>query len=132
MFMEDREACCFLHIVVGLMSNDNEYYILPVKGYKDIQGGKQLLGFYDDNYYYIFPGLLTKTANGIASSHGLKDFNIKHVLEIFFAANLIKTHWILTDKVRYRPQKRIGKTRRRYITFIRDELDKIITLMEEY
>lgn len=40
-----------------------------------------------------------------------------------FAMDYIKVHWILTGQVRYRPQKRVGKTRKRYITLYRKQLD---------
>lgn len=40
-----------------------------------------------------------------------------------FAMDYIKVHWILTGQVRYRPQKRVGKTRKRYITLYHKQLD---------
>gem|GEM_PF-6605797 len=45
------------------------------------------------------------------------------ILRELFAADFIKVHWILCGEVRYRPQKRIGGTRKRYITFYRKQLD---------
>ena len=45
------------------------------------------------------------------------------ILRELFAADFIKVHWILCGEVRYRPQKSIGGTRKRYITFYRGRLD---------
>ena len=46
------------------------------------------------------------------------------MLNTLFRANLIKVGWVMRKDMRYRPEKRIGNTRRRYITFIRRELTK--------
>lgn len=45
------------------------------------------------------------------------------ILRKLFVMDYIKVHWILTGQVRYRPQKRVGKTRKRYITLYRKQLD---------
>ena len=55
---------------------------------------------------------------------GMGHINIQLVLNTLFRANLIKVNWVMRKDLRYRPEKRIGTTRRRYITFIRRELTK--------
>ena len=58
--------------------------------------------------------------------YGLKNFDMKKILNNLFACNLIKVHWILTCDIRYRPQKRVGKTKKRYITFYKRQLAELI------
>ena len=53
---------------------------------------------------------------------GKPKINIQDVLNTLFRANLIKVNWVMRKDLRYRPEKRVGNTRRRYITFIRREL----------
>lgn len=101
---------------------DKNNYLLPVKGYKDTIKGKVLLGYYDDEYIYLIPSVVIGMCDTILIQHNLKPFDMQKILQKLFALNLIKVHWILTDNVRYRPEKRIGSTRKRYITFIRREL----------
>lgn len=43
--INDKETCCFLHIVKNVLSSDG-YYLLPVKDYGDIQPDKVFMGYY--------------------------------------------------------------------------------------
>lgn len=115
----DNETCCFLHIVKNVLSSDG-YYLLPVKNYGDIQPDKVFMGYYDEKYIYLVPKRIIYCCNAALEFNGLEPFNIKHILENLFALDFIKVHWILSKEVRYRPQKRVGKTKFRYITFNRE------------
>lgn len=115
----DNETCCFLHIVKNVLSSDG-YYLLPVKDYGDIQPDKVFMGYYDEKYIYLVPKRIIYCCNAALEFNGLEPFNMKHILENLFALDLIKVHWILSKEVRYRPQKRVGKTKFRYITLKRD------------
>ena len=55
---------------------------------------------------------------------GKGHLNIQLILGTLFRVNLIKVNWVMRKDLRYRPEKRVGNTRRRYITFIRRELLK--------
>ena len=92
----------------------------------NVQPLKTLLGYYDDEYIFIIPKVLISNCNLLLGRHKIKQFNMRKILQNLFALNLIKVHWILTCEVRYRPEKRVGNTRKRYITFIRKELKSIL------
>ena len=55
---------------------------------------------------------------------GKPHLNMQLILNTLFRANLIKVNWVMRKDVRYRPEKRVGGKRRRYITFIRRELTR--------
>lgn len=122
---EDKETCCFMHFVYRFMT-DSRYYMLSVKEHEKIRTDKTLLGYYDDEYIYIIPNVIIGTGNIMLNACGLKNFDMKKIMNNLFAADLIKVHWILTCDIRYRPQKRIGKTKKRYITFYKRELVKLL------
>lgn len=115
----DKETCCFLHIVKNVLSSDG-YYLLPVKDYGDIQPDKVFMGYYDDKYIYLVSKRIVHCRNVALEFNGLEPFNMKRILENLFALDLIKVHWVLSKEVRYRPQKRVGKTKFRYITLKRE------------
>ena len=115
----DNETCCFLHIVKNVLSSDG-YYLLPVKDYGDIQPNKVFMGYYDEKYIYLVPKRIIYCCNAALEFNGIEPFNMKRILENFFALDLIKVHWVLSKEVRYRPQKRVGKTKFRYITLKRE------------
>lgn len=119
----DKEACCFLHIVKNVLSSDG-YYLLPVYDYGDIQPDKVFMGYYDEKYIYIVPKRIVYCCNVALEFNGLVSFNMKHILENLFALDLIKVHWVLSKEVRYRLQKRVGKTKFRYITLNREGFEK--------
>ena len=121
--ISDKETCCFLHIVKNVLSSD-EYYLLPVKEYDDIQPEKCFMGYYDENYIYLVPKRIMYCCDAALEFNGLETFNMKHILENLFALDFIKVHWIFSNEVRYRPQKRVGKTKCRYITLIRSSVEE--------
>lgn len=120
--IDDRETCCFLHIVKNVLSADG-YYLLPVKHSGDIQPDKVFMGYYDEKYIYLVPKRIVRFCNTALEFNGFEPFNMKRILENLFALDLIKVHWVLSKEVRYRPQKRVGKTKCRYITLIRNRFE---------
>lgn len=121
---EDKETCCFIHLIYRCL-HDERFYLLHVKEYENIKPNKILLGYYDDSYIHIIPNTFIKITNNLLHQHGLKAFRIKKILMNLCDLKLIKVYFNLSDGVRYRIQKRIGKTRKRYITFNRGEFEKI-------
>lgn len=118
-----NEVRCFLRLLKMLLDDDNNY-LLPIKEYKNVRPAKKLLGYYNRDYIYFIPSVVVGMCDTILIQNKLKPFNMQKILKQLFALDMIKVHWVLTDEVRYRPQKRIGKTRRRYITFYKKRLFK--------
>lgn len=108
--INDKETCCFLHIVKNVLSLDG-YYLLPVKDCGDIQPDKVFMGYYDEKFIYLVPKRIEHFCNAALEFNGFEPFNMKRILENLFALDLIKVHWVLSKEVRYRPQKRVGKTK---------------------
>ncbi|MCM1061836.1 MAG: hypothetical protein NC452_16320 [Eubacterium sp.] len=119
------EACCFMRLLKNLLDDDGNY-LLPVKDYKNVRPAQSLLGYYDRDYIYLIPSVVVGMCDNILIRHKAVPLNMQKVLKQLFRLNLIKVHWVLTNEVRYRPQKRIGKTRRRYITFHKKQFTKFI------
>ena len=124
------EACCFMRLLKTLLDNDSNY-LLPIKEYKNVHPAKNLLGYYDRDYIYLIPSVVVGICDNILIQHRVAPLNMQKILKQLFALNMIKVHWVLTDEVRYRPQKRIGKNRRRYITFYKKQLFKYIVKEEK-
>lgn len=101
---------------------DKNTYLLPVSEFYKIDPTKTLLGYYDEEYIYIIPSVITGLCEDYLTKVGKSRINIRTVLNTLFRANLIKVGWVMRKDVRYRPEKRIGDKRRRYITFIRKEM----------
>ena len=123
--IEDKETCCFMRILKKLL-DDGSNYLLPVKEYTNVRPTQNLLGYYDRNYIYLIPSVAIGMCDNILIQHKAEPLNMQKVLKQLFALNMIKAHWVLANEVRYRPQKRIGKTRRRYITFYKKQFIKFI------
>lgn len=121
----NNEARCFMRLLKMLLDDDKNY-LLPVKEYKNICSTKCLLGYYDRDYIYLIPSVVVGMCDTVLIQNRTAPLNMQKILKQLFALNMIKVHWVLTDEVRYRPQKRIGKTRRRYITFYKKQLFKYI------
>jgi len=121
----DNEACCFMRLLKTLLDDDKNY-LLPIKEHKNICSTKNLLGYYDRDYIYLIPSVVVGICDTLLIRQKSAPLNMQKVLKQLFALNMIKVHWVLTDEVRYRPQKRVGKTRRRYITFYKKQLTKFI------
>ena len=119
------EACCFMRLLKALLDDDSNY-MLSVKEHKNICNTKNLLGYYDRDYIYIIPSVVIGMCDNILIQHKTAPMNMQKILKQLFTMNMIKVHWVLTDEVRYRPQKRIGKNRRRYITFYKKQFTKFI------
>lgn len=121
----NNEARCFMRLLKVLLDSDRNY-LLPIKEYKNVRPAQNLLGYYDRDYIYLIPSIVVGMCDTILIQHKTAPLNMQKILKQLFALNMIKAHWVLTNEVRYRPQKRIGKTRRRYITFYKRELIKFI------
>ena len=121
---EDKETCCFIHLIYRSL-HDEGFYLLPLNEYDKICFNKMLLGYYDENYIYIIPDVFISRCNYLLNQHGLKAFNVRKILRNLCDLNLLKVYFNLSNGIRYRIQKRVGKTRKRYITFNRGEFEKI-------
>lgn len=119
--IDDKETCCFMHLLCRFV-NCGKTYLLPVSSSEAVQSDKVLLGYYDDEYVYFIPSVVIGAANTMLHRHHHLPFNMRKIQRNLFALNLIKVHWILSAEVSYRPQKRVGTTRRRYITFYKKPL----------
>ena len=98
----------------------NPNALVRVCDYDRVKEGQFLLGYYDTDYVYIRPQVFIPIF--LAAYPDAGDYNIRPILEQLFALDMIKVHWIVSCDCRYRPQKRVGKTKRRYITFYRNRL----------
>lgn len=123
--IEDKETRSFMRILKMLLDSDRNY-LLPIKEYKNVCSTKNLLGYYDRDFVYLIPSVVIGICDTLLIRQKSAHLNMQKVLKQLFALNMIKAHWVLTNEVRYRPQKRIGKTRRRYITFYKKQLTKFI------
>lgn len=105
--------CCYLKANPGCLAE--------VRNPGAVSAQSPLLGYYDDSFYYIRPEMMIPMFQAVTFPDYKAD--MLTILRELFAADFIKVHWILCGEVRYRPQKRIGGTRKRYITFYRRQLD---------
>ena len=121
MSFDNRATTRFMYILRGLV-NDTANYMLPTDEFYRIDPSRTLLGYYDKEYIYLIPSVVIGMSDDYMTRHRLDPLNMQLVLNTLFRANLIKVGWVMRKDVRYRPEKRIGGTRRRYITFIRKEL----------
>lgn len=102
----------------------NPHCLVRVQEHDRVPSYKLLLGYYDEQYVYIRPSVILPLIHA-AESDGRK-VNICKIMEQLFAMDFIKVHWIVSCDCRYRPQKRVGKTKRRYITFYRNKLERYL------
>ena len=116
----DKQTADFLRLLCSYLKA-NPGCLAAVKEHDKVSPDKLLLGYYDDTCYYIRPEVFIPVVR--AGAHGRYKLRIRHIMRQLFAMNYIKVHWILTGEVRYRPQKRVGKTKRRYITVYRRQLE---------
>jgi len=121
MRFENRDTARFMYLVSKIIA-DKSTYLLPVSEYYKTDLNKTLLGYYDEEYIYLIPSVVIGKCNDILDRQKCSHLNMQLVLNTLFRANLIKVGWVMRKDVRYRPEKRIGNTRRRYITFIRREM----------
>lgn len=100
--------------------------VRSMEKYENIKPNKILLGYYDDKNIYIIPDVFIRRCNYLLNQYGLKAFRLKKILRNLCDLKLIKVYFNLSDGVRYRIQKRVGNTRKRYITFNRGEFEKYL------
>ncbi len=118
---DDKETCCFMHLIYRFI-HDDTYYFLHVKEHEKINPNKILLGYYDNAYVYIIPSVLIGAIDNLTFQARIKKLNTQKIFKQLVITNLIKVHKISSGEVRYRPEKRIGKTKYRYITFYKERL----------
>ena len=123
MRFDNRDTEIFLYLVSTFVA-DKQTYLLPTNEFYKTDPTKTLLGYFDDEYIYLIPGVIIGMCEDYLTKIGKPRVNIQLVLNTLFRANFIKVGWVMRKDMRYRPEKRIGNTRRRYITFIRRELRK--------
>jgi len=115
----EKQTADFLYLLCRYMKA-NPGCIVAVNEHNSVSADKQPLGYCDDTYYYIRPEIYR------AAEYPEHKVDMLLILRKLFAMDYIKVHWILTGQVRYRPQKRVGKTRKRYITLYRKQLDNFM------
>ncbi len=123
MKFENRDTEVFMYLVKMFVA-DKDKYLLPVSEHYKKNVSKTLLGYYDKDYVYLVPSVVIGLCEDYLTKINKPGINIQNVLNTLFRANLIKVNWVMRKDVRYRPEKRIGNTKRRYITFVRRELQK--------
>lgn len=99
----------------------NPKALVRVQEHNRVPAYQLLLGYYDEDYLYLRPEIFIPLFQSACC--GKEKVNIRNIMEQLFAMDFIKVHWIVSCDCRYRPQKRVGKTKRRYITFYRSKLD---------
>ena len=121
MRFDNRDTDVFMYLVKTFVA-DKHNYLLNVNEFYKTDPTKTLLGYFDDEYIYIFPSVVIGMCDDYLTKLGKTRVNIRTVLNTLFRANLIKVGWVMRKDIRYRPEKRVGGKRRRYITFIRKEM----------
>ena len=121
MRFENRDTQVFMYLIKTFVA-DKHNYMLNVNEFFKTDPTKTLLGYFDDEYIYIIPSVVIGMCDDYLTKLGKPRVNIRTVLNTLFRANLIKVGWVMRKDLRYRPEKRVGGKRRRYITFIRKEM----------
>lgn len=121
MNFENRDTRVFMYLIKNFVA-DKHNYLLNVNEFYKTDPTKTLLGYFDDEYIYIIPSVVIGMCDDYLTKIGKPRVNIQTVLNTLFRANFIKVGWVMRNDIRYRPEKRVGGKRRRYITFIRKEM----------
>ena len=121
MNFENRDTQVFMYLIKTFVA-DKHNYMLNVNEFYKTDPTKTLLGYFDEEYIYIIPSVVIGMCDDYLTKLGKPRINIQTVLNTLFRANLIKVGWVMRKDLRYRPEKRVGGKRRRYITFIRKEM----------
>ena len=121
MNFENRDTQVFMYLIKTFVA-DKHNYMLNVNEFYKTDPTKTLLGYFDEEYIYIIPSVVIGMCDDYLTKLGKPRVNIQTVLNTLFRANLIKVGWVMRKDLRYRPEKRVGGKRRRYITFIRKEM----------
>lgn len=123
MRFDNKETDMFMYLVKTFVADKHTYLLPTIEPFK-VDPNKTLLGYYDEEYIYIIPSVIIGMCDDYLTKVGKPHTDMQLILNTLFRANLIKVSWVMRKDVRYRPEKRIGGKRRRYITFIRSELAK--------
>lgn len=111
----NRNAAAFVELVQELIL-EKRYVLLNRREHeKAEQLGDKLLGYFDSKGVYFIPDRLFALAADFMSKHKA---NVTEIETDLFVSDMIKVE---DDgyKIRYRRQKRIGSTKKRYLTFER-------------
>lgn len=111
----NRTAAAFVELVQELILEKGYVLLNRREHEKAEQLGDKLLGYFDSKGVYFIPDRLFALAVDFMSKHKT---NVTNVETDLFVSDMIK---IEDDgyKIRYRRQKRIGSTKKRYLTFER-------------
>lgn len=111
----NRNAAAFVELVQELILEKGYVLLNRREHEKAEQLGDKLLGYFDSKGVYFIPDRLFALAADFMSKHKT---NVTDIETDLFVSDMIK---IEDDgyKIRYRRQKRIGSTKKRYPTFER-------------
>lgn len=111
----NRTAAAFVELVQELILEKGYVLLNRREHEKAEQLGDKLLGYFDSKGVYFIPDRLFALAADFMSNHKT---NVTDIETDLFVSDMIK---IEDDgyKIRYRRQKRIGSTKKRYLTFER-------------
>lgn len=111
----NRTAAAFVELVQELILEKGYVLLNRREHEKAEQLGDKLLGYFDSKGVYFIPDKLFALAADFMSKHKT---NVTDIETDLFVSDMIK---IEDDgyKIRYRRQKRIGSTKKRYLTFER-------------
>lgn len=111
----NRNAAAFVELVQELILEKGYVLLNRREHEKAEQLGDKLLGYFDSKGVYFIPDRLFVLAADFMSE---RKTNVTDVETDLFVSDMIK---IEDDgyKIRYRRQKRIGRTKKRYLTFER-------------
>ncbi|MBE6859181.1 MAG: hypothetical protein E7498_07110 [Ruminococcus sp.] len=112
----NKEVCIFMNTISYIMRSDG-YYLLHVSKKDDVNRHKILAGYYDDKYVYFIPSVVIAVNDMVSFAEKERKVNMQRVLRQLARGRFIKSTKHKSGEVRYRLEKRIGKTRYRYITF---------------
>lgn len=111
----NRTAAAFVELVQELILEKGYVLLNRREHEKAEQLGDKLLGYFDSKGVYFIPDRLFELAADFMSKHKT---NVTDIETDLFVSDMIK---IEDDgyKIRYRRQKRISSTKKRYLTFER-------------
>ena len=128
MRFNNRDTRVFMYLLKTFVA-DKHNYLLNVNEFYKTDPSKTLLGYYDEEYIYIIPGVVIGMCDAYLTKVGKPNANMQLILNTLFRANLIKVGWVMRKDMRYRPEKRIGGKRRRYITFMTDAQAESVSIL---
>lgn len=114
--IKGMDALRFMEVLDCIMRSDN-CYLLPVSENDKKIPCKVLIGYYDDEYVYFIPSIITAMSDIMMHQTDEDKLNMHKVMRQLSEAGMIKSGKEKADVNRYRPMKKIGDKSSRYITF---------------